>query len=109
VGCRSIWLMSSASSWRYCCDCGDREGGPAYGGKSYEAIIRGHWKLLQNDPYSPLELYKLKDDPYETENLAATHRKVVNELATVLRGHIHRGGRTPWQHPESSNPAEQRR
>ena len=40
-----------------------REGGPAYGGKSYEAIIRGHWKLLQNDPYSPLELYNLKKDP----------------------------------------------
>ena len=33
-----------------------REGGQAYGGKSYEAIIRDGWKLMQNDPYSPLEL-----------------------------------------------------
>ncbi len=27
-----------------------REGGPRYGGKSYQAIVRGDWKLLQNDP-----------------------------------------------------------
>ncbi|MEX2026937.1 MAG: sulfatase-like hydrolase/transferase, partial [Pirellulaceae bacterium] len=51
-----------------------REGGNAYGGKSYEAIIRGDWKLMQNDPYSPLELYNLRDDPQEKHNLAATNR-----------------------------------
>lgn len=76
-----------------------REGGPAYGGKSYEAIIRGDWKLMQNDPYSPLELYNLKDDPHEQHNLAATNKKVFNELATALRAHVQRGGATPWQKP----------
>lgn len=76
-----------------------REGGRAYGGKSYEAIIRGDWKLLQNDPYSPLELYNLKHDPYETNDLAAKNRKVFNELAKALRTHIQRGGATPWQKP----------
>lgn len=76
-----------------------REGGPAYGGKSYEALIRGDWKLLQNDPYSPLELYNLRDDPRETTNLAATHRKVVNELSAALRAQIQRGGSTPWHKP----------
>ena len=76
-----------------------REGGPAYGGKAYEALIRGEWKLLQNDPYSPLELYNLKNDPQERENLAATHRKVVNELGAALRAQIQRGGATPWQKP----------
>jgi arylsulfatase A-like enzyme len=74
-----------------------REGGPAYGGKSYEAIIRGDWKLLQNDPYSPLELYNLKDDPQETRNLAAVEKKVFNELAAALRAQIQRGGSVPWQ------------
>ena len=49
-----------------------REGGPAYGGKSYEAIIRDDWKLMQNDPYGPLELYNLADDPYERRDLAAS-------------------------------------
>ncbi len=76
-----------------------REGGRAYGGKTYEAIIRGDWKLLQNDPYSPLQLYNLKTDPQETEDLAATHPKRVNELSKVLRAHIQRGGATPWQKP----------
>ena len=76
-----------------------REGGAAYGGKSYEAIIRGDWKLLQNDPWSPMELYNLKIDPQEKNNLAATNKKVVNELSTALRAHIQRGGTTPWQKP----------
>jgi len=74
-----------------------REGGLAYGGKSYEAIVRGDWKLLQNDPYSPLELYHLKEDPYEQRNVASTNPQVFNELATALRGHIQRGGETAWQ------------
>lgn len=78
-----------------------REGGPQYGGKSYEAIIRGDWKLMQNDPFSPLELYNLKTDPGEKNNLAATNRKLVNELGTALRQHIQRGGATPWQKPLS--------
>jgi arylsulfatase A-like enzyme len=76
-----------------------REGGPQYGGKSYEAIIRGEWKLMQNDPFSPLELYNLKDDPQEKHNLAATRKKELNELATSLRQHIQRGGAVPWQKP----------
>jgi arylsulfatase A-like enzyme len=76
-----------------------REGGVTYGGKSYEAIIRGEWKLLQNDPYSPLELYNIQNDPGETKDLAASNKKVVNELAAALRLHIQRGGATPWQAP----------
>jgi arylsulfatase A-like enzyme len=76
-----------------------REGGPAYGGKSYEAIIRGDWKLMQNDPLSPLELYNLKTDPQEQSNVAAMNGKLVNELSSALRRHIQRGGSTPWQKP----------
>ncbi len=76
-----------------------REGGIAYGGKSYEAIIRGDWKLMQNDPFRPLELYNLRSDPQETTDLAATNRATFNELATALRKHIRRGGATPWQKP----------
>jgi len=78
-----------------------REGGFAYNGKSYEAIIRGDWKLLQNDPFSPLELYNLKEDPFEQHDLAQSHKKVYNELATALRNQIQRGGATPWQRPRS--------
>ncbi|MCW0218236.1 MAG: sulfatase-like hydrolase/transferase [Prosthecobacter sp.] len=74
-----------------------REGGNIYGGKSYEALIRGDWKLMQNDPYSPLELYNLKNDPQEKNNLRAKAPKIFNELSTALRLHIQRGGSVPWQ------------
>jgi arylsulfatase A-like enzyme len=76
-----------------------REGGTVYGGKSYEAIIRGDWKLMQNDPFSPLELYNLKADPQERTNLAATNKKMFNELSAALRQQIQRGGAIPWQKP----------
>jgi arylsulfatase A-like enzyme len=76
-----------------------REGGRQYGGKSYEALIRGDWKLLQNSPYAPLELYNLKVDPQETTNLAGTEKKIFHELSDALRSHIQRGGATPWQAP----------
>jgi arylsulfatase A-like enzyme len=78
-----------------------REGGLTYGGKSYQALIRGKWKLMQNDPYSPLELYDLEADPQETQNLANTNRAVFRELAAAMRGHIQRAGAIPWQKPES--------
>ncbi|MDB5391887.1 MAG: sulfatase [Planctomycetaceae bacterium] len=77
-----------------------REGGPVYGGKSYEALIRGDWKLLQNNPYSPLELYDLKNDPREQTNVIAQRPRLARELETALRVHIQRGGATPWQRPE---------
>ncbi len=76
-----------------------REGGPAYGGKSYEAIIRGDWKLLQNSPYGPLELYHLGRDPGETDNRFAKEPAVARELQAALRQHIQRGGAVPWQPP----------
>lgn len=76
-----------------------REGGPAYGGKSYEAIIRGDWKLLQNSPYGPLELYHLGRDPGETDNRFAKEPAVARELQAALRQHIQRGGVVPWQPP----------
>lgn len=75
-----------------------REGG-TYGGKSYEAIIQGSWKLLQNDPFSPWELYDLKSDPYEKQNVIHRHKQVANRLQTALRKHIQRGGTVPWQPP----------
>ena len=76
-----------------------REGGMAYGGKSYEALIRGEWKLLQNTPFAPLELYNIKSDPQEKNNLASNEPRVLNELSGILRTHIQRGGSTPWQKP----------
>jgi arylsulfatase A-like enzyme len=76
-----------------------REGGGKYGGKSYEAIIRGDWKLMRNNPFSPYELYNIKEDPQESRNLATKNRKMFEELAAEMRRHVQRGGSTPWQPP----------
>lgn len=74
-----------------------REGGLAYGGKTIEALRRGDWKLVQDSPFAPLELYHLANDPLETTNLAAKERQKLMELAGRLRLHVQHGGQTPWQ------------
>lgn len=77
-----------------------REGGSNYGGKSYEAIIFGEWKLLQNDPYSPYELYNVRLDPSESEDVIQKHPQIVADLKRRLRKQIQRGGEVPWQAPK---------
>jgi arylsulfatase A-like enzyme len=76
-----------------------REGGLAYGGDCYQTLIRGDWKLLRNDPYSPFELYHLRDDPGKTNNLARANPTKLRELAEALRHHTQRAGSVPWQPP----------
>ncbi len=76
-----------------------REGGPAYGGKTIEALRRGRWKLVQDSPFAPAALYDLEADPRETRDLAGTERKVFAELSSALQEHVRQGGRTPWQPP----------
>jgi arylsulfatase A-like enzyme len=77
-----------------------REGGLAYGGKTIEALRQGEWKLVQDSPFAPLELYNLKEDPRETTDLAGTQKSVFAALSDELRRAIQRGGVTPWQPPE---------
>ena len=77
-----------------------REGNSAYQGETIDAFRRGDWKLLQDSPFAPLELYNLKNDPTESTNLADTQKRIFNELAAGLRKQIQIGGKTPWQPPE---------
>ncbi len=76
-----------------------REGGERYGGLTTHAIRRGEWKLLQNSPFAPMELYNLLPDPMEQNNLVDENRKVYRELLSALRVQIQRGGAVPWQRP----------
>lgn len=76
-----------------------REGGLKYGGKTIEALIRGDWKLVQDTPIHPLELFHLKNDPLESRNVIRDHPEIAHELAAALRVHIQKGGQCPWQQP----------
>ncbi len=79
-----------------------REGGAAYGGKTIDALRRGDWKLLQDSPYAPLELYNLRFDPQEKTNLAPQQAMVFSKLDYLLRRQIQIGGQTPWQPPRAA-------
>jgi len=72
-----------------------REGGH-YGGRAYYAVRYGHFKLVQNDPFEPLELYNLKEDPKE-ENPLGTNHPMYKKLFSALRNHISQAGAVPWQ------------
>ena len=79
-----------------------REGNERYGGLVINAVIRGDWKLLQNSPFAPQELYNLKDDPREQHDLASANRGKFRELAALLRVQLQRGGGVPWQPPKAA-------
>jgi arylsulfatase A-like enzyme len=76
-----------------------REGGPHYAGKSIEALRIGKWKLLQDSPFAPPELYNLQSDPLEAINLATKEHALASELSLALQKQIQRAGRVPWQPP----------
>ncbi|HEY8750403.1 MAG TPA: sulfatase-like hydrolase/transferase [Tepidisphaeraceae bacterium] len=78
-----------------------REGGAQFFGLTSHALRRGDWKLLQTTPFSPLELYNLKDDRREEHDLIATQPIVRNQMTRLLQSQIQRAGSVPWQKPIS--------
>lgn len=79
-----------------------REGGEAYMGQTIWAARRGDWKLLQNKPFEPFQLFHLGDDPAEEHDLAESEPQVRRELSAALRAHLQRGGAVPWQRPAAA-------
>ncbi|MGK7393483.1 MAG: sulfatase family protein [Candidatus Cyclobacteriaceae bacterium M3_2C_046] len=76
-----------------------REGNMRYRGQAIEAVRSGQWKLLQNNPFEPQELYNMEEDPYETNNVFDQYPEKVKELNQLLMKHKQIGARVPWQPP----------
>ncbi len=76
-----------------------REGGRTYGGLTIQAVQLDGWKLLQNSPFAPQELYNLKVDPQEREDLSASEPDKFKELNALMMKHLQEGGKVPWQRP----------
>ncbi|WP_139956915.1 sulfatase [Flavicella sediminum] len=53
--------------------------------KPYGAILDGDWKLIEFFEEGNLELYNLKDDPFESNNLAATESSKAKSLLKKLK------------------------
>ncbi|WP_169973415.1 sulfatase-like hydrolase/transferase [Tautonia rosea] len=77
-----------------------REGGPRYLGQDYFAIRQGPWKLVQNHPFEPFQLYNLDADPRETQNLIKQEPSKAQLLSQALMMHLQQAGQVPWQRPE---------
>lgn len=74
-----------------------REGGFGYGGRCVDALREGPWKLLQNSPFGPRELYHLEDDPLEQNNLISARPKVAARLSAAMRLQLQKAGAVAWQ------------
>jgi arylsulfatase A-like enzyme len=74
-----------------------REGNNRYKGQCYEAVVKDDWKLLRNDPFTPLELYNISKDPGETKDLAKTEKAKFDELNAIMQKHIENGAKVAWR------------
>jgi len=72
-----------------------REGG-FYGGLCYYAARQSNYKLVQNTPFEPMQLFNLETDPGEQIPLKEISEKFQN-LKYRLSQHIRRAGKIPWQ------------
>ncbi len=68
-------------------------------GGSKQAVRMGDWKGVRLSPDKPLELYNLKSDPAEKENVAAAHADVCEKLESYLKGARTESKEWPLQTP----------
>lgn len=50
-----------------------------------QAVLRGDWKAVRPEPGAPLELYDLKADVGEKENVAGKHPEIVAQIEDYLK------------------------
>jgi len=55
------------------------------GGRSQQAVRFGDWKAVKTAPSQPVELYDLKSDPVEENNVAAQHPDLVEKATQFMK------------------------
>jgi len=77
----------------------------------YSIIRRGDWKLIKRySGANKYELFNLKDDPYEQENLADAEAPKLKELEERLAIWLrHTGAKMPKPNPDYVNSGEKKR
>ena len=68
-------------------------------GYKKHALRKGEWKLVKDDEKSSYELYHLKEDPYETKDLATVNTKKFKELLTIMTNHLKEADKVNWRRP----------
>jgi arylsulfatase A-like enzyme len=72
-----------------------RREGAGFKGQTSQALIRGPWKILQNSPTGPLELYNLEADKLEAAAANQSAAPRLEELSGALQRQMQRA--VPWQ------------
>jgi arylsulfatase A-like enzyme len=73
-----------------------REGG-AYGGQEYYALRDGNWKILQNTPFEPFQLFDMSKDSLETTDVRKDNKLIFEVLEKKMRSHVQKAGTINWQ------------
>jgi arylsulfatase A-like enzyme len=65
-----------------------------------QAMQLGEWKIVRDDIKSPAELYNLKNDPSEKNNLAAKEPERIKQMTAALDAHLAAAQSIPWKEPK---------
>lgn len=64
-----------------------------------QAMRLGDWKIIRSDSKSPAELYDLKNDPLEANDLASKEPQRVKQMTAALDAHLAASQSVPWKAP----------
>jgi arylsulfatase A-like enzyme len=64
-----------------------------------QAMRLGDWKIIRDDIASPVELYNLKTDTLEANNLSAKEPERLKQMTDAMDAHLAAAKLVPWQAP----------
>jgi arylsulfatase A-like enzyme len=68
-----------------------------------ECMRHGDWKLVRDKAGTPFELYNIKNDPSEKQNLAKQQPEKIKMMIKVLESHMIKAQSIPWKRPKTGS------